>query len=417
MQEQTTEPGDVVTVSTQGWAHGGEAVGRLPEGKACFVGYAIPGETVRVRVEEVHKRWARGTAVEVLEASPHRVEPPCPHFGPDRCGGCQLQHIAPDHQRTLKARVLTEQLQRLGKVEAPPVAGVDAVPGGWPDGYRAWARMAADPQGRLGFRRPGSHEINPVDRCLLLTDDAQRLREGAGDGWTGVEEVHLIAGDDAGLLTISPGAGGVPPAPDGPFGVALQGAGAPAPIRPPEAVTIRVHDRPLRVSAGAFFQAGPAAAAALVDAVLAAADVVAGETALDLYAGVGLLSAALAAAGARVTAVESSRQATEDARHNLGGTGAEVITADVAEAVTELDPVDVVVLDPPRTGAGRTVAAAVARLARRRVVYVACDPAALARDTRVLLDAGLSLTGVQGVDVFGHTSHVEAVATFEVPAA
>ena len=410
---QTTEPGDVVTLTTHGWAHGGEAVGRLPEGKACFVGYALPEETVRVRIEEVHKRWARGTAVEVVEASPHRVEPPCPHYGPDRCGGCQLQHAAPEHQRQLKRRVLVEQLQRLGKVADPPVGDVSPVPGGWPDGYRAWARMAADPAGRLGFRRQGSHEVHPVDRCLLLTDDAQALREAAGDGWQGVEEVHLVAGDDAGLLTISPGPGGVPAAPDGDFGVALRGVGEPTTVRPPGEVTMVVHGRALRVSAGAFFQAGPAAAEALVDAVMAAAEVAPGERVLDLYAGVGLFAGALAAAGAQVVAVESSASATADARHNLDGAGVEVITADVAAALREVDGADVVVLDPPRTGAGPRVAATIAGLGPRRIVYVACDPAALARDTRALLDAGMALSGVTGIDVFGHTSHVEAVAVFD----
>ena len=412
-----TAAGDLVTLSLDGWAHGGEAVGRLPEGMACFVAHALPGETVTARISEKKKRWARAELVEVLEASPHRVDPPCPYYGPDRCGGCQLQHAAPPHQLELKARVLREQLIRIGRVEDPPAIVVDPVPDAWPQGYRAWARMAVAPDGALGFRRAGSHDVHPIDHCLLMTDDAADLREDAGDGWTGVDEVGLMAGTDGRLLTIHPGTGGVPAAPEGSFGVALQATGAPAVLREPGAVTMRVHDVDLRVSAGAFFQAGPAAAAALVDLVVAAASPadpidLTGMHVLDLYGGVGLFSAFLARAGARVTLVESSEQATADARDNLADLDVTVVTADVADVMDELADVDVVVLDPPRSGAGPDVCRELAALRPDRLVYVACDPAALARDTKALLAEGMQLASVQGLDVFGHTAHVEAVATF-----
>ena len=411
------QPGDLVTVVLHGWAHGGEAVGRLPDGITCFVGYAIPGETVSARITERRKRWARAITVEVLEASPHRVDPPCPHFGPDACGGCQLQHIAPDHQRELKAQVLTDALTRIGKLADPPAVTVDAPVGGWPARYRSWARMATTTDGALGFRRHASHDVEPIDECLLLDPAAQHLRRAAGDGWSGAEEVSLMAGSEGSTLTVTPGPDGVGGAPPGDFGVALRGAqGAPAVLRQPGEVTMTVHGTPLRVSAGAFFQAGPPAAEALVGLVIAAARVGPGDHVADLYGGVGLFASFLAAEGAKVTLIESNATAIADAHHNLAGTATEIIRGRVDTALHELDHVDVVVLDPPRSGAGKDVCRALLDLKPRRVVYVACDPAALARDTAVLVAGGMRLREVRGLDLFGHTSHVEAVATF-VPVA
>ncbi|HUG84089.1 MAG TPA: class I SAM-dependent RNA methyltransferase [Euzebya sp.] len=400
-----------VTIELHGWAHGGEAVGRLPDGRACFVPYALPGETVQVRVTRQYKRHATAELVSVVVASPHRVSAPCPYYGV--CGGCQLQHAAPAHQLQLKRRVLVEQLTRIGRQPDPPVAEVTAPAGGWPAGYRSWARMAVDDEGRLGFRRRASHAIEPIAHCLLMTPEASALRDAAGDGWQGAHEVTLTAGEDSGLLTVHPGGDGLPLIPDGTFGVGIRQAdpaGPTAVIRPPDHVTVQVGGIALRASAGAFFQAGPAGAAALVEAVMAAVDPAPGEHILDLYAGVGLFSAFLARRGARVTAVEADPVATADARANLAGLGVEVRTETVEEALADVDAADVVLLDPPRSGAKAQVCAAIVAMAPRRIVYVACDPAALARDVATLTDLGYRLQFVQGIDLFGHTAHVEAVA-------
>jgi tRNA/tmRNA/rRNA uracil-C5-methylase (TrmA/RlmC/RlmD family) len=416
-----TEPA-TATIELHGWAHGGEAVGRLPDGRACFVAGALPGEAVRVAVRTLHKRHATADLLEVVRPSPHRVVPPCPYV--PRCGGCQLQHADPAHQLELKVRVVTEQLQRIGRIPDPPVRGIAAPPGGWPAGYRAWARMAVAPDGRLGFRRARSHEVEPIDRCLLLTEAAQALRDAAGDRWAGAEEVALMAGEDAGVVTAHlPGAAGGGPdpsatAPAGAFGVAVRRGRDVVVRREPGAVAMTVDGARVQASAGTFFQAGPAAAELLVRTVVAAADVRPGDRVLDLYAGVGLLGTALARRGARVVAVESNPAATADAVVNARGLDVDVRTGDVAAALAGMAPgdVDVIVLDPPRTGARADVCTAVAATGPRRIVHVACDPAALARDVRSLIDLGHDLVAVDVLDLFGHTAHVEAVATL-VPTA
>ncbi|CAN5574178.1 class I SAM-dependent RNA methyltransferase [soil metagenome] len=405
------DPGDpTVTITMHGWAHGGDAVGRLPDGRACFVPFTLPGERVEVNVRRLYKRHATADLVRVIEESPHRVQPPCPYYGD--CGGCQLQHIAPAHQLQLKAQVLTEQLQRIGKVADPPVRGVRAPSGPWPSGYRAWARMAVDDEGRLGFRRARSHDVIPIDACLLLDRRTQAVRDAVGDGWTGAEEVTLTTGADDAVVAVA-GAPDLASLPEGPFGLVV-GADRSTSDRGPDKVTIMVLGHALQASAGTFFQAGPGCAESLVTAVMDVTDVGPGDTVWDLYAGGGLLSVFLAAAGASVTAVEADPVACADATANLAEHNARVITSTVEKVLPQLlvDTVDVIVLDPPRRGANADVCRTIAKAGARQIVYVACDPAALSRDTVTLRDEGYDLTSVDGLDLFGHTAHVEAVAVF-----
>jgi tRNA/tmRNA/rRNA uracil-C5-methylase (TrmA/RlmC/RlmD family) len=419
----------LIDIDVDGFTHGAEGVGRLPDGKVCFVAYALPGERVRVRVVEQRKRWARAELVEVLVGSPERVDPPCPYAGPvpaagtPPCGGCLLQHATPRLQAELKQRVVREQLERIGRLPDPPVAPTQSLA---PLGYRNVARFAvrAD-DGALGFHRLRSGEVVPIDRCLLLHERVQRVRDAAGDGWAGAEEVTVRAAlgtpDDhpssRGALVIRPAAeGGIDLAPgDLPLAL-LAASGRSVDLRDGTTIVEHVGGFDFRVSATSFFQSSTEGAEALLRLVRAAAAAGPGDTALDLYAGVGLFARGLAADGAAVTAVESHAQACADAVANLAGTGADVVGADagavVGRMVAEGGTVDVVVLDPPRAGAGPQLCAALARLGARTVVYVSCDPAALARDARVLVDSGLRLASAIPVDQFAQTAHIETVATF-----
>jgi 23S rRNA (uracil1939-C5)-methyltransferase len=424
-------PSGPIDAVVDGFTHGGEGVARV-EGKAVFVAGTIPGERIRLEVVDDRKRWARGRLLEVLDASPDRVTPPCP-FVPD-CGGCDLQHIAPEAQRALKARVVREQLERLGGITDPPVSGCRAV---GPDvGYRTHARMHADEDGRLGFHRAGSHEVVPIDRCLVVSDEVQALRDAVGDD-TGAEEVGLRAHGRTGaaVVELTPGPGPLDP-PAGDFDLVLtQPDGSIASLRGDGRLTEVVAGRTHGFDATSFFQVTTAGAEALVDTVLETAGDVSGALVWDLYAGVGLLSLALAAAGAEVVAVEGDAAAAEHAWENaaLNALPLTVLAEEVSAmtsrvaaggsartpqddadhpAATTVDPPDVVVLDPPRSGAGGRVMADLAAMGPATIVYVACDVAALARDARTLTETGYRLTSAVPLDLFPMTHHVEVVATF-----
>jgi 23S rRNA (uracil1939-C5)-methyltransferase len=410
------------TIELHGITHGGEAVGRLPSGKACFVPYAIPGESVVVEVVEEKKRWARGRLVEVVEASPDRADAPCPYFGQDpdgrtRCGGCALQHVTPRRQAEMKRRILVEQLERIGGISDPPVHPT-VTPAAF--GYRSSARFGVTPDGHLGFRRLRSNELIEVDTCILLTPEAQDVRDEAGDGWEGVEEVTVRAGSQGRVMVIAPGPGGMPPLPPGEADLALLGTGGAAELRGDGVTTMTVAGLDYRVSPTSFFQAGPLGAEALVALVRESAAVQPGDAVLDLYAGVGLFAKALARDGATVTAVETHPSAVADAEHNLAGSDATVLRERAEDVVARLAAEgrwhDVVVLDPPRSGAGPDMVAAIAALESRVIVYVSCDPAALARDAKALLGAGLQLERVTPVDQFAQTAAIEAVAVFRTAA-
>ncbi len=427
--------------TVDGFTHGGDGVARV-EGKAVFVAGTIPGERIRLRVVEDHKSWARADLLEVLDASPDRVVPPCPYV--PECGGCDLQHVAPEAQRRLKTRVVTEQLERLGGLSDPPVAPTRAV---GPDAaYRNNARFHAGPDGRLGFHRAGTHDVVAVGPCYILGEEAQALRDAVGDD-TGAADVVVRAhgGDpdavDGGApdardvrtgsraVVIRPGEGGLT-TPEGDFDLLLeQPDGATLPLRGDGVLAETVAGFTYRFDAGCFFQVNRAGAEAIVDEVLAAAGDLAGALVWDLYAGVGLLSLPLARAGAEVVAVEGYADAAGWAQENADAAGCDVTVAaqpvgDFVAAmagpgsggdapdVVVLDAPDVVVLDPPRTGAGIDVCRQLAALAPATIVYVACDPAALSRDAKVLAEHGYRLRRAVPLDLFPMTHHVEVVATF-----
>ena len=356
-------------------AHGGHCVARLPDdaaevgGTVVFVRHALPGERVTVELTEgaVGDRFLRGDAVVVHEEAPDRVTPPCRYAGPGRCGGCDFQHVDLTAQRRLKAQVVSEQLRRLAslerQVEVEPVTG-DL------DGLRWRTRMRyhRTEAGALGLRVHRSRRVVPVDDCLIQALDARVLVEGE-----------------------------------------------PGPLGP---VTEVVRDRAFQVAADGFWQVHRGAPATLVDAVLAAAGLRPGDRVADLYSGVGLLSRFLAEAvgeGGRVHAVEGDRRAVEQATANLAAFPWVETTHGPVEQVVAAGGIgacDVVVLDPPRTGAKRRVVESVASLAPRLVVYVACDPAAFARDVAYFAGNGYDLTGLRAFDLFPMTRHVELVGVF-----
>ena len=345
---------------------------RTDEGQVVFVRHALPGERVRATVTERHRSYLRADATEVLEASADRVVPPCPYAGPGGCGGCDWQHVRLERQRRLKAEVLAEQLRHLAGLDLPvSVQEVPGPPAGL--GWRTRVRYTVDDDGRAGFRRHRSHEVQPVDRCLIASPEVQAA--GVTERrWPDIESVEV-----------------------------------------PGPAEHEVRGRRFRSGPGAFWQVHPAAPDVLLGAVLNGLQPLPGERALDLYGGAGIFAAFLAEAvgpAGEVVLVESNRKAASDAEANLARLSWAEVRRSAVDPVLigQLAPVDLVVLDPPRAGAGPKVSAALAASGARGLAYVACDPAALGRDLAVFIASGWSVQSLQAFDLFPMTQHMEAVA-------
>jgi 23S rRNA (uracil1939-C5)-methyltransferase len=422
-----------IEINLDAIAHGGEAIGRHA-GKAIFVPYAIPGERVRIEIVEERDRWARARLLDVLEHSPDRVEPPCPYFGPaaDTCGGCQWQHIAYPRQAELKQEIVADQLRRLGRIANPPVADIVALADPSSDddatapaflayGYRNNVQFALTPEGRLGFRRAASHDVIPVERCLLLEPRLDDLHAALDVAWPELIGVNLRAGtevDDTLILFEAAGDEAPELEIDLPAACALLTRRGLTPLIGEPWVFIEVLGRRYRVSAESFFQVNTIGAAALVEIVTAYAGPQPGDVLLDAYCGAGLFALALAELAGEVIGVESSPSACEDFEFNAGEQSNISLHEGAVEQVlpalrSEGQRVDIVVLDPPRAGAGPEVIRELAALEPRRMVYVSCDPATLARDAVHLTAAGYRLVEAQPVDLFPQTFHVETVALWD----
>jgi tRNA/tmRNA/rRNA uracil-C5-methylase (TrmA/RlmC/RlmD family) len=351
--------------------HGGICIAHAPDGRAVLVRHALPGERVRVQVTEERSSYLRADAVEILTASPHRVVAPCPWAGPGRCGGCDWQHVELAEQRALKAAVIGEQLMRIAGLDV--AVAVEAVPGDV-DGlrWRTRLRLAVGDDGVAGLHRHRSHEIERIDDCLIAHPDLS-VPAALQRDWPDDNEVELVRGD---VETALGRKWWIPP--DG------------------------------------FWQVHPGAPAALVDAIVAVAEVEASTACLDLYCGVGLFAAALAqlAPDGRVTAVESDADAAAAAANNLADlANVTVVAARVDRWLARAAPVaDVVVLDPPRKGAGARVVASIAATRAARVAYVSCEPSSLARDIAAFADHGYRFASLRAFDLFPMTAHVECVA-------
>ncbi|MGC4112563.1 MAG: TRAM domain-containing protein [Nocardioides sp.] len=349
--------GDRLEVEVGPPAHGGHCVARH-DGRVVFVRHALPGERVVVAITEGAEgdSFWRGDAVSVLTASPDRVEPPCPYAGPGLCGGCDLQHVAPAAQRDWKARVVREQLSRLAGLDVDVT--VEEVPPSLR--WRTRMRYVALPGEARGLHVHRSDEVVEIDDCLI----------DAGHDARATETVHTTYGTQEYAVD-----------PDG------------------------------------FWQSHVEAPRLLVETVLDLLNPQPGERALDLYAGVGLFAAflfdAVGPAG-HVVAVEGSVTACRDARQNLPS-AARVRQGPVEQVLATSceGPFDVVVLDPPREGARRKVVQQVVDRAPRAIAYVACDPAALARDLATFAELGYALRILRAFDLFPMTQHVECVALLE----
>jgi 23S rRNA (uracil1939-C5)-methyltransferase len=356
-------------------------------GKTVLVSLGAPGDHLRVQVEREQGNVLFASVVEVITPSPVRVEPPCPYFG--RCGGCDFQQLTYEAQLAAKAAIISDCLQRIARLDPLPHVTVHPSPKNWR--YRIRATWQIDQEKReIGYYERGSRRVCDVADCAVLVPELQEtLEEVRATDWSefppDLKHLEVVTGEND--VSLAP-----------PF----------AEFETNE-LSLRIGNEVYQYNAESFFQINPALLPELIEFALAEAG---GETALDLYCGVGLFTVPLARRFAKVVGVEANPVAARFARRNLqqaGLTNARVIKANVAEGIRNADSIDFILLDPPRAGAESVVIKSMLNLNPRRISYVSCDPATLARDLKKLIAGGYGLESIAGFDLFPQTHHVETV--------
>ena len=396
-------------------AYGGEAIGRLPDGRVVFVPFAIPGELVRVKIIEDKARHARGGLVEVLEASPERVVPRCQHFG--TCGGCQYQHIDYPTQLNAKAAILREQLERLGGLKDFPPVEILAASEPW--NYRNSMQFHLTQDGKLGFQRANSNQTLAIRECHLPMEAINRLwPQVEVEPMPGLERINMRVGVDDELVIVLESSDSLLvdfSIEDLAVSVVQISPAGSTVLAGSDFLEMEVSGKRFRVSAGSFFQVNTLQAQAMVSYLTDHLLVNEKMTVLDAYCGVGLFSAFLAPKVKRLVGIEVSVQACEDFADNLEEFEHVELYEDVVENVlsqVQFDP-DVIIMDPPRAGLGAKTVEGVLTQGAANLAYISCDPATLARDGKQLTAGGYLLKNVALVDMFPQTYHIESISLWE----
>ena len=392
--------GQRLTVDIEKIAHGGHFIARheSENGKKAviFVRHAIPGEKAEIEITSTSANFIRADVVEVIAPSPDRVKAPCTYSHREGCGGCDFQHISITRQRVLKSEVIKEQFERIAKIDV----SVEVEEVGEPLHWRTRVTATTDSNGALGFYSSRSHRVIPVKECLITVPEIGIAAMSAQKLSPDVRIEIAYSSEGERMVAEAPKSG------DGKF---RQNTG-------PAVLHERVGDELLQVSQRSFWQGHKRAPQVLSEVVRDFAQIQEGEALLDLYGGVGLFtSACLKDVGTNgsIHLVEGSKDATADAKSNFAShSNVEISTGDVAKIITRINRADVVILDPPREGAGKEVVQEIARISPRSIVYVACDPAALARDTAYLHENGFHLEKIRAFDLFPMTHHIESIALF-----
>lgn len=407
-----------VTLTTL--TYGGEAMGRLADpltgagGRAVFIPFGLPGERVSVRLTDEKKNFARGEIVEILEASPDRIEAKCKHFG--ECGGCHYQNLSYEKQLTAKTEILVDQLKRIGKIENPPVKPMVASPNPW--NYRNHVQFSLDREGKLGFQKANSNRVIPITEChmpeAIINEFWSQLEF---EPETEIERVSLRAGVDNDLLMVLESESPEPPELEIEAGISIAHVYEEntVVVAGNDHVVIHVLDRDFKVSAASFFQVNTVMAEKMVQHLLTCLPVSQSTTLLDVYCGVGLFSAFFAPKCGRVIGIESSESSCEDFAVNLDEFDNVELYEGLAEEILqylEIQP-DIVLVDPPRAGLDKHVIDSIFNLNPQIIAYVSCDPSTLARDAARLINAGYKLKEVTPFDLFPQTYHIESISIFE----
>jgi len=413
-------------VTFEKFTYGGDCLGRLSDGRAVFVPFTIPGETAKIKLVEEKKRFARGEIIEILEPSPKRIEPKCPHFfnpnfptycGKVRvCGGCYYQHIPYEEQLLLKADVLRDQLERIGNIENPPVQ--PTVPSAQPWEFRNHIQFHISPEGRLGFNSPRADAIVAIEECHLPVPIIKKLWPQLDiETIPGLDQVAIRAGanDDLMIMLKSSDPQPVGLDVDLPVSVHHQGPGGSLVMAGDDHIVVEVKERLFRVSGESFILGNIFIADAMISHLLAILPLTKEITFVDAYCGVGLFSAFLAPRVGRLICIEDSPSASDDFITNLDEfDNVELYEAPVEDVLPALDQApNVMLVDPPRSGLRHESLDGILSLAPQTLAYVSSDPATLARDAKRLTNGGYQLQQITPFDLFPQTSHIESISIWK----
>ena len=404
----------VYEITLNNLTYGGDALGHLPDGKAVFVPFALPGERVRLRLTEEKRGHARAELVEVLEPSGDRVLPRCKHY--TICGGCQYQHLSYTSQLHFKTIIVRDLLELIGGVIHPNIN--PAVPSEREWYYRNAVQFHLDEKGKVGYLAAASHNVVPISECHLPEEPLNALWPLLDmEALPGLERVELRLGSHAETMIVLESNDPQPPefTVDMPVSAVYDGPDGPVVLAGDQSLIMDVLGRSFQVSAPSFFQVNTWQAEEVVKHLLSILPLTSSSVVLDVYCGVGLFSAFLAPRVKRVIGIELSPSACEDFAANLDefenvdlyvGPAEEILPTLKANA-------EMVVVNPPRSGVERAALQALVEMAPVWIAYISCDPATLARDAHRLVDAGYTLQQVTPFDFFPQTYHIETISLFK----
>lgn len=403
------------TIKLTQMAHGGSAIGRPKSGGLVFIPFGIPGETVQLSIVKDKGRYAEGRIDKIITPSPDRVTPRCQYFG--RCGGCHFQHIAYARQLTLKQELVRDQLERLGGVKNVRVQPTLPHPTPW--GYLADVELSPVEEAGLGFWSPGEQRVIPIESCPIIHPRLQQVWQDIDLVLPGLRKLTLrLGGDEESVLAALEIDEVEPPELEADFplsvAIVLPDRTAASLIGDPFVVKV-VKERPFRLSPGTTFQPSPAAAALVVDTVLAYANLTGSETVVEPFSGVGMLTAFLAERARAVVAIEMNENAVADTAVNLDDLdNVSLYEGWLEEVLPVLDVApQVIVVNPPASGLTREGMQAVVEKRPLRLIYVSSDVATLARDGKQLHRAGYRLADIQPIDTRPQTFHIETVSLWQ----
>lgn len=394
-------------------AYGGDGLARLPDGRAVFVPDVIPGEQVLVRVVEDNQKYARAEVIRVEQASPLRISPPCPHFGV--CGGCHYQHIPYADQVQFKSAILEDQLKRIGHLE--PSFEIQVFPAEKPFAYRNVVQFHISAEGKLGFKKRRSEQVLEITTCLLpMPAIAQFWQYLQLESDSGIHRIEVRQNREEELLVLLQGEDVELPeiAVDMPISMVHRVANDTVVLSGDDAIVMTILDIPFHLSAGAFFQVNDAITEKIVQRLLDIVTAKNTKKVLDLYSGAGLFSRFMAPLVQQVGAIESNTLACHDFIINLDDfDNVSLYEGQVEQILPFLNiDADLAVCDPPRAGLHVKVIDALADSGVQTLVYISCDPATLARDTRRLREKGFEPESIALFDMFPQTYHFESMLVF-----